>query len=275
MHEATYHELARLEHATKATRHVMHTKAEFGVRTRSQPALSARELRALAREERREREDNHKEQKRKRNGKGVTEEPRLPESRPRRNRQRGSTVCIATAYDPVMGGTNYRSTCRKATKAESDSEDVDVMLRRAMCAPTSTGRCALRKYAEAPSVSSTPPVRNADDEDPNTSGTYALYTDEEEELKRIMDEEDAKFERAMAQDPGGPSAFRLAHPGRGKMQLPPTGNRLKLRNVTNVYSTERDPMLDRMQNLGERMDLALRDPSSVTLGYRPRPIAKR
>ena len=250
MHEAKYHELARPEHATKAkvyARHGMHTKAEFGVRTRSQAALSARELRALAREERREREDNHK--------------------------QRGSTVCIATAYDPVMGGTNYRSTCRKATKAESDSEDVDVMVRRAMCAPTSTGRCALRKYAEAPSASST--LRNADDEDPSASGTYALYTDDEEEFTRIMDEENAKLERAMAQDPGGPSAFRLAHPGRGKMQLPPTGNRLKLRNVTNVYSTERDPMLDRMQNLGERMELALRDSSSVTLGYRPRPIAQR
>ena len=72
---------------------------------------------------------------------------------------------------------------------------------------------------------------------------------------------DADFERAMEEDPGGPSAFRLPR------RLPPTGrstNKVKLLNVMDVYRTERDPTLDRMQNLGERMDLVLRKARELT-----------
>lgn len=240
MHESTYHELARLEHAAKANvyaRHGMYRKAEshelraahhsnFGVRTRSQPGPSARELRALAREERRERE----------NARGV---------------------CIAVT--PVMRGTKYRSTCRKATKAESDSEDGEIVARKAMCEVSqNTGRCVLRK----------PDFRAAE----RRKRAGSQDEDEDAAFPSVLDEEDAKFQSAMEADPDGPSAFRLARPGRGKVQLTPTGNKVKLSNIRDVYRTERDPTLDRMQNVSERMDLVMRDPMTFSRGYRPPPI---
>jgi hypothetical protein len=238
MHESTYHELARLEHAAKASvyaRHGMYRKAEshelraahhsnFGPRTRSQPGPSARELRALAREERRERE----------NARGV---------------------CIAV--NPVTGGKKYRSTCRKATKAESDSEDDDIVARKAMCEVSrSTGRCVLRKPAERR----------------KRAGAHSPFVDAA--FQSILDEEDEKFQSAMEADPDGPSAFRLARPGHGKVQLAPTGNKVKLGNIREVYRTARDPTLDRMQNISERMDLVMRDPMTVSRGYRPPPIER-
>lgn len=247
MQEATYHELARLEHAAKANvyaRHGMYRKAEshelraahhsnFGVRTRSQPGPSARELRALARDERRERE----------NARGV---------------------CIAV--NPVTGGKKYRSTCRKATKAESDSEDDDIVARKAMCEVSrSTGRCVLRKH-----------IRTAERRKrAGAPSPFVLDEDVDAAFQRIMDEEDAKFQSAMEADPDGPSAFRLARPGRGKVQLPLTGNRVKLGNIRDVYRTARDPTLDRMQNISERMDLVMRDPMTVSRAYRPPPIGRR
>jgi hypothetical protein len=243
MQEATYHELARLEHAAKANvyaRHGMYRKAEshelraahhsnFGPRTRSQPEPSARELRALAREERREREH-----------------------------ARG--VCIAVAYDAVMvtGGTKHRSRCRKATKDESDSEDDVIVARKAMCEVSrSTGRCVLRK----------PAGRR------KRAGAPSRFVDAA--FPSVLDEEDAKFQSAMEADPDGPSAFRLARPGRGKVKLPPTGNKVKLGNMREVYRTARDPTLDRMQNISERMDLVMWDPMTVSRGYRPPPIVMR
>jgi hypothetical protein len=77
MQEATYHELAHIEHKTKArvyAKHGMHGKAEshklraahhasFGMHTRSQGAPSDREMRALKRELQRMR-DHKKEEKR-------------------------------------------------------------------------------------------------------------------------------------------------------------------------------------------------------------------
>lgn len=79
MQEATYHELARIEHATKArvyAKHGMHGKAEshklraahhasFGMHTRSKPAPSDRDLRALKRDQWRERnnEETRREKK--------------------------------------------------------------------------------------------------------------------------------------------------------------------------------------------------------------------
>jgi hypothetical protein len=241
MQESTYHELARLEHAAKASvyaRHGMYRKAEshelraahhsnFGVRTRSQPGPSARELRALAREERSESE----------NARGV---------------------CIAV--NPVTGGTKYRSTCRKATKAESDSEDDDIVARKAMCEVSSTGRCVLRK----PDFRAAERRKRAEAHSPFVDAAF----------QSILDEEDAKFQSAMEADPDGPSAFRLARPGRGKVQLAPTGNKVKLGNIRDVYRTARDPTLDRMQNVSERMDLVMRDPMTVSRVYRPPPIER-
>jgi hypothetical protein len=247
MQEATYHELAWLEHAAKANvyaRHGMDRKAEshelraahhsdFGVRTRSQPGPSARELRALARDERRERE----------NARGV---------------------CIAV--NPVMGGTKYRSTCRKATKAESDSEDDDIVVRKAMCEVSrSTGRCVLRK----PDFRVAGRRKRAGAHSP-----FVLDEDVDAAFQSIMDEEDAKFQSAMEAHPDGPSAFRLARPGRGKVQLPPTGNKVKLSSIRDVYRTARDPTLDQMQNISERMDLVMRDPMTVSRGYLPPPIER-
>jgi hypothetical protein len=46
------------------------------------------------------------------------------------------------------------------------------------------------------------------------------------------------------------------------------------RNIRDAYRTARDPTLDRMQNISERMDLVMRDPMTVSRGYRPPPIER-
>ncbi len=120
----------------------------------------------------------------------------------------------------------------------------------------STGRCVLRKPAERR----------------KRAGSHSPFVDAA--FQSILDEEDAKFQSAMEADPDGPSAFRLARPGRGKVQLAPTGNKIKLGNIRDVYRTARDPTLDRMQNVSERMDLVMRDPMTFSRGYRPPPIER-
>ena len=69
-------------------------------------------------------------------------------TRVRAKRAPEETVCIATEYQPVIGGKNYRSTCRKATKDEFDSVEPAIIARKGLCEVSqSTGRCALREYA--------------------------------------------------------------------------------------------------------------------------------